>query len=105
MGQDFGNFINGEWVDASSGETFESRNPADRTEVLGTFARGGAADVDRAVQAAKDAYPDWLLTPVPERADYVLRVALLLEERKEELSEVMTREMGKTMRESRADVQ
>jgi aldehyde dehydrogenase (NAD+) len=105
MTRDFGNFIGGEWIDASSGETFESRNPADRTEVLGTFAKGGAADVDRAVQAAKDAYPDWLLTPVPERADYVLRVALLLEERKEELSETMTREMGKTLKESRADVQ
>ncbi|MEA2497837.1 MAG: alpha-ketoglutaric semialdehyde dehydrogenase [Actinomycetota bacterium] len=92
-------------MDAVSGETFESHNPADRREVLGTFAKGGAADVDRAVQAAKDAYPDWLLTPAPERADYVLRVALLLEERKEELSEIMTREMGKTLKESRADVQ
>lgn len=105
MGQDFGNFINGEWVPAYSGETFESRNPADRTEVLGNFAKGGPADADRAVQAAKAAYPDWLLTPAPERADYVLRVALLLEERKEELSKVMTREMGKTLKESRADVQ
>ena len=44
-------------------------------------------------------------TPAPARADYLLRVALLLEERKEELSEVMTREMGKTLKESRADVQ
>jgi aldehyde dehydrogenase (NAD+) len=105
MTRDFGNFIGGEWIDAASGETFESRNPADRTEVLGTFAKGGAADVDRAVQAAKGAYHDWMLTPVPERADYVLRVALLLEERKEELSETMTREMGKTLKESRADVQ
>ena len=105
MGQDFGNFINGEWVDAISGETFESKNPADRTEVLGSFARSGAEDVDRAVQAARDAYPGWMMTPAPVRADYMLRVALLLEERKEELSEIMTREMGKTLRESRADVQ
>src|SRR5918992_1517675 len=105
MTKDFGNFINGEWVAADSGETFESRNPADRNEVLGTFARSGAADVDRAVQAAREAYPGWMMTPVPERADYLLRVGLLLEERKEELSEVMTREMGKTLKESRADVQ
>ncbi len=105
MTRDFGNFINGEWVDAASGETFESRNPADRTEVLGSFARSSAADVDRAVQAAREAYHDWMLTPVPQRADYLLRVALLLEERKEELSETMTREMGKTLKESRADVQ
>lgn len=105
MTRDFGNFINGEWVDAASGETFESRNPADRTEVLGSFARSKATDVDRAVQAAVDAYPSWMMTPAPTRADYLLRVALLLEERKEELSEVMTREMGKTLKESRADVQ
>jgi aldehyde dehydrogenase (NAD+) len=105
MGRDFGNFINGEWIDAVSGETFESRNPADTTEVLGKFAQSAAADVDRAVQAAREAYPGWMMTPVPERADYVLRVALLLEERKEELSEIMTREMGKTLKESRADVQ
>lgn len=105
MAQDFGNFINGEWVEAASGETFESRNPADRNEVLGAFARSSPADVDRAVQAAVEAYPKWMATPAPERADYVLRAALLLEQRKEELSEVMTREMGKTLKESRADVQ
>ena len=105
MRTEFGNFIDGEWVDSASGETFESRNPADRTEVLGTFARATAPDVDRAVEAAARAYPAWMQTPAPTRADYLLRVALLLEERKEELSQVMTREMGKTMKESRADVQ
>lgn len=105
MGRDFGNFINGEWVDAASSQTFQSLNPADRTQVLGEFARGNAADVDRAVQAAVDAYPGWMATPAPERADYLLRVALLLEERKEDLSRVMTQEMGKTLKESRADVQ
>jgi acyl-CoA reductase-like NAD-dependent aldehyde dehydrogenase len=103
--RDFGNFIAGEWVDPVSGETFEDRNPADRAEVLGSFARSGAADVDRAVAAAAAVFREWMLTPAPVRADYLLRVALLLEERKDELSEVMTREMGKTIKESRADVQ
>jgi len=105
MAQDFGNFIGGEWVDSVTGETFENINPADRTEVLGRFPRSNSADIDRAVQAAKEAYPKWMATPAPERSDYLLRVALLLEERKEELSETMTREMGKTLKESRADVQ
>jgi aldehyde dehydrogenase (NAD+) len=105
MGQDFGNFIDGEWVPAASGETFESHNPADRTQILGRFARSAAADVDRAVQAAVAAYPKWMQTPAPIRADYLLRVALLLEERKEALSKVMTQEMGKTLKEARADVQ
>ncbi|HEX2051233.1 MAG TPA: aldehyde dehydrogenase family protein [Actinomycetota bacterium] len=105
MTRHFGNFIGGQWVDASSGQTFESRNPADHDEVLGTFARSEAADVDDAVRAARDAYPEWMRTPAPQRADYVLRVALLLEQRKEELAELMTREMGKTLKESRADLQ
>ncbi|CAN5143733.1 aldehyde dehydrogenase family protein [soil metagenome] len=105
MRTEYGNFINGEWVDSTTGETFPSANPADRNEVVGTFARSGPKDVDQAVQAALRAYPDWMLTPVPQRADYLLRVALILEERKDEFAEVMTREMGKTLNESRADVQ
>jgi alpha-ketoglutaric semialdehyde dehydrogenase len=105
MGQDFGNFINGEWVGAVSGETFENLNPADRSEVIGRYARSGRVDVDGAVRAAVDAYPSWMTTPAPERADYLLRVALLLEERKEDISVAMTREMGKTLKEARGDVQ
>jgi acyl-CoA reductase-like NAD-dependent aldehyde dehydrogenase len=105
MAEDFRNYIGGKWEPAASGETFESRNPADRDEVLGTFPRSTSTEVDAAVQAAKDAYHDWMLTPAPERADYLVRVALLLEQRKEELSELMTREMGKTLKESRGDVQ
>lgn len=105
MRTEYGNFIDGKWVDSTTGETFPSANPADRNEVVGTFARSGPADVDQAVQAALRAYPDWMLTPVPQRSDYLLRVALILEGRKDEFAEVMTREMGKTLNESRADVQ
>src|ERR687891_2020677 len=105
MRNDFGNFIDGAGVDSAGGDTFENLNPADRREVIGTFARSGAEDVDRAVRAAAAAYPEWMRTPAPERSDYLLRVALLLEERKEELSKTMTREMGKTLKESRGDVQ
>jgi alpha-ketoglutaric semialdehyde dehydrogenase len=105
MAEDFRNYIGGKWVPADSGATFESRNPANRDELLGSFPRSGSGDVDAAVRAAGDASRDWLRTPVPERADYLLRVGLLLEQRKEELSELMTREMGKTLKESRGDVQ
>lgn len=105
MTKEYLNYIGGKWVPARSGEFFESRNPADRDEVLGSFPRSGAKEVDDAVKAAAEAYPEWLHTPVPQRADYVLRVGLVLEKRKEELAELMTREMGKTLRESRADVQ
>jgi acyl-CoA reductase-like NAD-dependent aldehyde dehydrogenase len=105
MAEEFRNYVGGKWVPGGAGETFESRNPANRGEVMGTFPRSTAEDVDAAVQAARDAYHDWMMTPVPERADYLLRVGLILEQRKEELSELMTREMGKTLKESRGDVQ
>jgi alpha-ketoglutaric semialdehyde dehydrogenase len=105
MTKQYLNYVGGKWVPAVSDRYFQSINPADREEVLGEFPRSSSADVDAAVDAAKEAYGDWHSTPVPERADFVLRVGLILERRKEELSELMTREMGKTLKESRADVQ
>ena len=105
MADDYRNYVGGEWTEASSGERFESRNPANRDEVLGTFPRSAAEDVDRAVRSARDAYPTWMATPAPERSDYLLRVGLLLEDRREEWAELMTREMGKTLKESRGDIQ
>jgi aldehyde dehydrogenase (NAD+) len=56
MADEYLNYIGGKWVPATSGETFESRNPADRDEILGVFPRSVAEDVGRAVEAAKDAY-------------------------------------------------
>ncbi len=105
MAEEHLHYIGGTWTPGSSTGTFESHNPAHRDEVLGVFPRGTPEDVDRAVAAAGAAYPGWMSTPVPQRADYLLRVGLLLEERKERFSELMTREMGKTLKESRADVQ
>jgi aldehyde dehydrogenase (NAD+) len=86
--------IDGEWVASHSGATFESRNPANSDDLVGVFQRGDARDVDDAVRAAKAAYPGWLETPAPKRADYVYRVGILLEQRKEELAQLMAREMG-----------
>ena len=58
----FQNYIGGEWVDAGTGETFESVNPASG-DTIGVFPRSSAEDVDRAVAAAKEAYEDWRLVP------------------------------------------
>ena len=98
------NFIGGEWVEARSGETFESINPATE-EVLATVTKSGKDDVDAAVQAAKRAYQDWRLTPAPRRGEILFRVAQVLEQRKEDLARVMTQEMGKVLSEARGDVQ
>ncbi len=59
------NFIDGEWVDASTGATFENRNPADTRDVVGIFQRSGPADVETAVEAAKHAFKKWRLVPAP----------------------------------------
>ncbi|MFN2451687.1 MAG: aldehyde dehydrogenase family protein [Candidatus Dormibacteria bacterium] len=99
------NRIGGEWREAADGRTFESRNPARNSEIVGTFARSGAADVDVAVRAAIAGFAEWRQTPWPSRGDIILRCAQLMEARKEELAQLMTREMGKVLTEARGDVQ
>jgi acyl-CoA reductase-like NAD-dependent aldehyde dehydrogenase len=100
-----GHHIGGRNVEGVGGETFESRNPAHHQEVVGVFARGGAEDVERAVVAAAGAFEGWRRTPWPARGEIILRAGKLLEERKEELARLMTREMGKVLVEARGDVQ
>jgi aldehyde dehydrogenase (NAD+) len=99
------NFIDGEWVEASTGQTFENRSPADTRDVVGIFQRSAKADVDAAVDAAKRAFAKWRLVPAPRRAELIYRAAEMLAERKEEYSRDMTREMGKVLKETRGDVQ
>src|SRR5499427_10993311 len=80
----FKNFIDGQWVESSSGETFENRNPADTREVVGLFQKSSRADVNAAVDAAKRAFAKWRLVPAPRRAEMVFRAAEILIERKED---------------------
>jgi aldehyde dehydrogenase (NAD+) len=99
------NFIDGEWVEASTGQTFENRNPADTRDVVGIFQRSGKADVDTAIAAAKQAFAKWRLVPAPRRAEIIYRAAEMLMARKEDCARDMTREMGKILKETRGDVQ
>ena len=101
----FKNFIDGEWVEASTGGTFENRNPADTRDLVGIFQKSGRDDVNTAVEAAKRAFQKWRLVPAPRRAEIVFRAAEILIERKEEYARDMTREMGKVLAETRGDVQ
>lgn len=100
-----GNHIAGRTCEAAGGGTFESRNPAHRDEVVGIFPKSDARDVDTAVKAAMQALPAWRATPWPARGEILLRAATILESRKEELAQTMTREMGKVLAEARGDVQ
>jgi len=88
-----------------SGETFESRNPADRRDIVGRFAKGSAADTGMAVRAAEMALPMWRRTPAPKRGEILYRFAELMARHKERLARAMTREMGKVVAEERGDVQ
>ncbi|HEU4942814.1 MAG TPA: aldehyde dehydrogenase family protein [Gaiellaceae bacterium] len=100
----FQNYIAGEWVDSASGETFESTSPANG-DAIGTFPLSGEEDVSRAVTAAKDAFEEWRLVPAPKRGEILFRFGELLKEQKEDLSQLMSREMGKVLPEARGDVQ
>ena len=101
----FKNYIDGQWVEAKSGRTFENRNPADRRDLIGLFPASGAEDVEAAVSAAKKAFAKWRLVPAPKRGEILFRVGELLRQRKEEIARSMTREMGKILKETRGDVQ
>ena len=97
----YGLFINGEFTDPSSHESFETLNPATETP-LARVALASSADVDRAVAAARTAYDKvWSKTSGAQRAKYLFRIARLIQERSRELAVVETLDNGKPIRESR----
>ena len=100
----FQNFVGGEWVDASGGETFESTSPANG-DSIGEFPLSTREDVDRAVAAAKAAFAEWRLVPAPKRGEILFRFAQLMQEAKDDLADLMSREMGKVKAEAGGDVQ
>jgi len=90
------NLIGGEWVDSSGGETMEVLNPA-TGEVIAEVPNATAADVDRAVQAAKKALVEWRETTPGERADLLLKLAAAIDEHTDELAELESLNVGKPL--------
>jgi alpha-ketoglutaric semialdehyde dehydrogenase len=101
----YNNYINGEWVASESGEWFDNVNPADTSDVIGRFPKSNAADVDKAVAAAKAAADKWRRTPAPKRAELLFDLAEILRNNKDRFTQEMTREMGKVLKEAGGDVQ
>jgi len=95
---DFAHYIGGEWVGDSDVTT--NTSPANRDDVIGTYARGDAARVDQAVSAALAAQPDWASASPQLRHDVLERAGALIVERKEELGRLLAREEGKTIAEA-----
>lgn len=101
---EYQNYINGEWRAARGGQRMETLEPA-TGQVLGTVPFSQPEDVNEAVEVAKEAFRSWRLVPAPERGEKLFRVAEILSRRKEEISQFLSREMGKVLAEARGDVQ
>ena len=99
------NYIGGEWTASAGGEWFENLNPADTRDHIGRFPLSTAEDVDRAVEAAREAFDRWRRTPAPRRAEILFRLGEILIRNKDRFSADMTREMGKVLKETGGDVQ
>jgi acyl-CoA reductase-like NAD-dependent aldehyde dehydrogenase len=97
------NLIAGEWRPSLSGETYEKRNPARPSEVVGELPASGHADVEEAVAAAATAFPAWAGLPAARRGAVLDKAADLVDERVEDIAQDMTREMGKPLREARME--
>ena len=96
-------YIDGQWVDADSGETLEVNNPSNGS-VIGTVPKMGASETERAVDAAELAFQSWRHRTAKERAAVLRKLADLMMENQEDLAALMTIEQGKPLAESRGEV-
>ncbi len=96
--------IGGEKIFSPDGRTFRDINPADTGEVVAEFPQLSREDAAKAIDAAREAQVKWASTPAPERGRILVKAAQILEDEADELARVLTREEGKTLAESRAEV-
>jgi aldehyde dehydrogenase (NAD+) len=101
MAQLFPNYINGQWVE---GPTFENRNPADTSEVVGLHVSGTTEDMEAACAAAEAAFPAWAAMSGPGRGAFLFKAAEWIEKRWDAIAADMTREEGKTLPEAKGEV-
>lgn len=97
------NYVNGEWVESSAREWLDVRNPA-TGESLGKVPICGAAEVTKAIDAAAAAFPAWRRTPPEDRIQPLFKLKMLLEERIDDISRIITQENGKTFTEAKAEM-
>ena len=100
----FNNFIAGRWTPSKSGATFGDENPAHRGSNLAAFQSSTADDAREAIDAAADAFRSWRKTTVADRQRCIAAFLNLLKDSREEIARIVTLENGKTIRESRAEV-
>ena len=100
----FSNFIRGRWVASRGGATFGDENPAHRGSSLGDFQSSTVDDVGDAIDAAAEAARSWRRTSVADRQGYIAEVLRRLEDSRDEFARIVALENGKTIKESRAEV-
>ena len=99
------NFIGGEWVSSHAERAVANVNPADTRDVLGEMPLSSAVETRRAVDAAQAAFPAWRDTPAPVRGQVLFRAQALMDKEREDLARLLTREEGKTVKESLGEIQ
>lgn len=100
----YGNFINGEWIESVSGETFSIYNSANNKQLIASFQDSNEHDVNQAVEAAHEAFKKWSKVPGPDRGAVLFRFADLLEQNSDELAFMLSAEQGKALAESKGEV-
>ena len=96
------NFIGGEWIDGTG--LTRNINPSNTKDVVGEYARADKAQTEKAIAAAKAAFPAWARATPQERYDVLTRISAEILSRKEELGRLLAREEGKTMPEGIGEV-
>ena len=99
-------FINGSWIEGTSGKTLQSVNPA-TGDVIAEVQENSLEDVEQAIQAAKESFyvtREWRDMDVQSRSDVLLKIADMVEERLEDIAETESMDNGKPLREAEADV-
>jgi aldehyde dehydrogenase (NAD+) len=97
-------YINGKWTESNNKERFATKNPA-TGEILATFPKGTKEDTKKAIEVAEEAFPKWKRMTAPKRGEILLRAASIMRDKKEELGQLVTKEMGKVITEGEGDVQ
>ncbi|MFF2878000.1 aldehyde dehydrogenase family protein [Gottfriedia sp. NPDC057991] len=98
------NYISGSWVESVNNKTFQSVNPSNKEDIVGTFQASTEQDVKQAIDAASQAFPAWAQTPPSKRAAILNKAAAILEQRVEQLAEELTREEGKVISAAKQEV-
>src|SRR5947208_5886064 len=99
------NFIGGKWIESASSKTVNNINPANTEAIIGTVRQATREEARAAVEAAAEALRGWRATPAPARGRIIAKAARLMEDAKDELAGILTHEEGKTISDSRGELQ